>query len=224
MSAQLLLVEDDTSIRESVSDFLRGRGYFVTEADCAETAARAIVKGEFSLLLLDVLLPGRSGLDLLRSLRRDGNRVPVIIITARGEEHQRVEGLELGADDYVLKPFSVHELHARVRAVLRRAGSHPSRIMIGEAEVDLEGGLVHRDGDYHRLLQKEADLLSFLFRHAGRTFRREDLLREVWGFDVTPSTRTVDTHVFTLRKKLEASPKRPKHLLTVHGVGYRLVL
>lgn len=222
MSARLLVVEDDPGIRESLADWFRGRGYHVAEAGSAEEA-EPLLDDDLSLLLLDLLLPGRGGLDLLRRMRRRGDATPVIIITARGEEHQRVEGLELGADDYVTKPFGLHELHARVKAVLRRAGSVPAVVTVGDATVDLEAHTLRRNGSEHRLLQKEAELLSFLLRHEGRTFSREDLLREVWGFDVTPTTRTVDTHVFNLRKKLEPDPRSPRHLLTIHGVGYRLV-
>jgi two-component system response regulator RegX3 len=223
MSARVLIIEDDPTIRETLEDFLRVEGYVVTACDSAESA-RAVEEPEgFSVILLDVLLPGDDGITFLRQRRRAGERTPTIIITARGAEAQRIEGLEIGADDYVVKPFSLKELEARMRAVLRRVGTQPLVQHIGGAVVDLEAHTIARGQATHRLVQKEAELLAFLLRHRGRTFSRKDLLREVWGFDRAPSTRTVDTHVFTLRKKLEEDPSHPQHLVTIHGKGYRLV-
>lgn len=220
---RLLVVEDDPSIRESVADFFRARGFDVTEAETAEAAGTTLTGASFTLVLLDLLLPGRDGLEVLRSLRESGDETPVIVVTARGEEEQRVLGLELGADDYVVKPFSLHELAARIEAVLRRTGARPTAFRLGDVEVDLAGHELRRGERRIKLLQKEAELLAFLLRNPGRTFRREELLREVWGFDRAPTTRTVDTHVFKLRKKIESDAARPRHLETVHGVGYRLV-
>ena len=221
---RLLVVEDEASIRESLVDFFGARQYLVRAEGSAAGAERALREERFALLLLDLRLPDGDGLDVLRALRRRGDATAVIVLTARGEEEQRVRGLRLGADDYVVKPFSVHELAARIEAVLRRAGSAPSRVRIGDAEVDLAGHEVARAGGARmRLVAKEAELLAFLLRSPGRTFSRDELLRAVWGFDATPTTRTVDTHVFQLRQKLEAEPDKPRHLLTVHGVGYRLV-
>jgi DNA-binding response OmpR family regulator len=173
-------------------------------------------------VLLDLRLPDGDGLDVLRSMRKAGDRTPVIVLTARGEVEQRVLGLQLGADDYLVKPFSVHELDARMQAVQRRAAQPSAALQLGEAEVDLAGHQLRRDGHEHRLLPKEAELLAHLLRHRGQACSREDLLRAVWGYDATPTTRTVDTHVFQLRQKLERDPAHPEWLLTVHGVGYRL--
>ena len=218
----LLIVEDDASIRTSLADYFAGRGSQVTAVASAEEADEQLRRNRFAAVVLDLLLPGEGGLDLLKRMRRRGDKTPVLIATARGAEEQRIKGLELGADDYVVKPFSVRELEARIAAVLRRAGALPSRATIGAAEVDLEGHEVVLAGQRTRLVAKEAELLAFFLLHRGRTLSRDELLRAVWGHDALPTTRTVDTHVFNLRKKLEADPENPVHLLTVHGVGYRL--
>jgi len=221
---KLLIVEDEPDIRESLEDFFRRQEFLVTAAGSARDAHTALSNDSFSMILLDLLLPDGDGLDLLSRIRRAGDHTPVIVLTARGEEKQRILGLKRGADDYLVKPFSLSELAARIDAVLRRSGAAPCEVSIGEARVDLSGHEVKRGRETHRLLQKEAELLSWLLRHPGRTFRREELLREVWGYDATPTTRTVDTHIFNLRKKIEPEPDNPQHILTVHGVGYRLVL
>lgn len=219
---QLLVVEDDQSIRESLVDFFRGRDWLVHGCSGRLEATHALSKQRFHMVLLDLRLPDGDGLDVLRSMRKAGDRTPVIVLTARGEVEQRVLGLQLGADDYLVKPFSVHELDARMQAVQRRAAQPAATLQLGEAEVDLAGHQLRRDGHEHRLLPKEAELLAHLLRHRGQACSREDLLRAVWGYDATPTTRTVDTHVFQLRQKLERDPAHPEWLLTVHGVGYRL--
>jgi two-component system alkaline phosphatase synthesis response regulator PhoP len=224
---KLLIVEDDTAIRESLVDFFVGRGARV-DAVASSEAADAVLDGH-DAVLLDLTLPGRQGLDWLADLRRRGDPTPVLIMTARGEEDQRIAGLRAGADDYCVKPFSVRELEARVDAVLRRAGpgvgaGAGTPVRIGAALVDLAGHEVRVGDTCHRLLQKEAELLACFLAHPGETMQRSRLLHEVWGYDTFPTTRTVDTHVLNLRKKIEATPDRPAHLLTVHRVGYRLVL
>ena len=219
---RLLIVEDDASIRESLVDFFGMSASFVRAAADARSARVALGEADFDAVLLDLQLPDGDGLELLREMRRRGDHTPVLIVTARGAEEQRIHGLRAGADDYVLKPFSVHELAARIDAVLRRSGRSPTVVRIGEADVDFDAREIRRGGRVERMLQKEAELLAFLLQHAGKTFRREELLREVWGYSETPTTRTVDTHVFQLRKKLEGSGSKPRHLVTVHGVGYRL--
>ena len=221
---RLLVVEDDPSIQGSLVDFFAGREFLVRAVATHAEAKRALAEEQFSLVLLDLQLPDGEGLDVLRAMRRGGDATPVIVLTARGEEAQRVRGLQAGADDYVVKPFSVHELLARIEAVLRRSGAPAVRVRLGDAEIDLAGYEVRRAGNRFRLVHKEAELLGFLLRNPGRTFSRDELLRAVWGFDQTPTTRTVDTHVFNLRKKVEVRPDAPQHLLTVHGVGYRLVV
>ncbi|MEZ6036773.1 MAG: response regulator transcription factor [Planctomycetota bacterium] len=219
---QLLVVEDDASIRESLVDFFTGREWLVHAADGVGAAERALREQRFDMVLLDLRLPDGDGLDVLRALRKRGDRTPVIVLTARGEVDQRVLGLKLGADDYVVKPFSVHELAARIDAVQRRAEQPTTTLQLGTAEVDLAGHSVQRGGETFRLLPKEAELLAHLLRHRGKAQSRDDLLRAVWGHDAAPTTRTVDTHVFQLRKKLEDDPAAPQLLHTVHGVGYVL--
>ncbi|MCA8958391.1 MAG: response regulator transcription factor, partial [Planctomycetes bacterium] len=173
-----------------------------------------------------LMLPGRGGLEILRALRAASLATPVLLLTARGEEHDKVLGLELGADDYVTKPFGIRELVARVRAMLRRTAlteSVPLRqFRIGAAEIDLEAFQVEVDGQVQRLSKKEAAMLALLFRNAGKAVSRSAFLDEVWGSDRFVSTRTVDTHVLNLRQKIEPDPAAPVFLVTVHGIGYRL--
>ena len=221
---RLLVVEDDRGIRESLVDFFSIHQYAVDSAADAETAREKLAAQSYTAILLDLRLPGADGLDLLRELRNGGDQTPVLVITARGEEEHRLAGFERGADDYLIKPFSLRELNARLEAVLRRAGPQATVVRIGDAEVDLGAHEIHRGGCRHRLLAKEVELLAYLLRHAGRVVGRAEILREVWGYEKYPTTRTVDTHVFKLRQKLEEIPDQPKHLVTVHGVGYKLLL
>ncbi len=220
---RLLVVEDDPGIQESLVDYFKGRGEWIVHAAGDVAAARSALAGErFHMVLLDLRLPDGDGLDVLRELRKSGDKTPVIVLTAHGEVDQRVLGLKLGADDYVVKPFSVHELDARIQAVQRRTDQPAASLRLGDAEVDLQGHRGRRGDAEFRLLPKEAELLAHLLQHRGQTCSRDDLLRAVWGYDATPTTRTVDTHVFQLRQKIEADPKNPQLLLTVHGAGYRL--
>ena len=218
----LLVVEDDDSIRESLVDFFTGREWLVRACASRATAEAALRQQRFDMVLLDLRLPDGDGLDVLRALRKRADKTPLIVLTARGEIDQRVLGLKLGADDYVVKPFSVHELAGRIDAVQRRAEQPATTLRLGDAEVDLAGHRGRRGEMTFRLLPREAELLAHLLRHRGRAQSREELLRAVWGHDAMPTTRTVDTHVFQLRKKLEADPASPQLLQTVHGVGYVL--
>ena len=221
---RVFIVEDSPMLRTRVQAMVASipGAQVIGHAEDAESATRAILADAPDVVVLDLQLAKGHGLDVLRALRKDGDKTPVIVLTARGEVDQRVLGLQIGADDYVVKPFSVHELDARMQAVQRRAAQPAARIRLGAAEIDLAGHAVHRAGAEHRLLPKEAELLAWLLRHRGQTCSRDDLLRAVWGYDATPTTRTVDTHVFQLRQKIEADPARPEFLLTVHGVGYRV--
>jgi len=219
---QLLVVEDDVSISESLVDFFTGREWLVQACDDVASAEAALQQRCFHMVLLDLRLPDGSGLDVLRRMRRGGDKTPVIVLTAHGETDQRVQGLQAGADDYVVKPFSVHELDARMQAVQRRVEQPATTVQLGTTVDDIAGHTVTTGDQEQRLLPKEAELLSYLLRHRGQACTRDDLLRAVWGYDATPTTRTVDTHVFQLRKKIEQDPAAPQWLLTVHGVGYRL--
>ena len=219
---RLLIVEDEPSIRESLADYFVSQEFAVGAVGSSE-GAEDVLDGH-DAILLDLALPGQDGIDWLASIRTRGNATPVLIMTARGGEEQRIAGLQAGADDYIVKPFSVRELEARVRAVLRRTNPRAEReIHIGPAVVDLRGHEVRLSGQTHVLKQKEADLLAYLVEHEGETLDRTKLLTAVWGYENFPTTRTVDTHVLNLRKKVELDPQDPQHLLTVHRVGYRLV-
>ena len=219
---KLLIVEDEPSIRESLVDYFVGQEFVVDAVESSERANQ-VLDGH-DAILLDLALPGQDGIDWLASIRSRGNSTPVLIMTARGGEEQRIAGLQAGADDYVVKPFSVRELEARVRAVLRRTNPRAERVVqIGAAVVDLPGHEVRLAGQTHLLKQKEADLLAYLVEHEGETLDRAQLLTAVWGYENCPTTRAVDTHMLNLRKKVEIDPQDPQHLLTVHRVGYRLV-
>ena len=227
MTFHLLLVEDDHAIRTVLHDALVHDGHQVTTAQDGDEALAMLRARAFDLLVLDVMLPGPSGLEILRTLRQRDQRTPVLLLTAKGGESDKVLGLELGADDYVTKPFSLRELRTRVRVLLRRAErpeQRPAgRFAIGDAEVDLDGYELRRGRTTLRLSPTEAAMLQLLWRERGRVVDRQRFLQEVWGG--TPiGDRTIDTHLLHLRQKLEADPKSPRHLLTVHGVGYRLVV
>ena len=207
-------------------------GLEVTAARDGAKARDLLVARSFDVVVLDLMLPGRSGLDLLRELRGRGDATPVLILTARGGESDKVLGLELGADDYVTKPFSLRELVARVRALLRREERHaahaseahaaPVRFRVGDAEVDLAAYEVRRAGVIHPLSKKEAALLELLAARRGDAVPRGEFLRTVWSGGDHVGTRTIDMHVLNLRQKLEPDATNPRFLLTVHGVGYRL--
>jgi DNA-binding response OmpR family regulator len=229
---RLLLVEDDRALSTGLSDAFRLEGFDVTLARDGVKARALAFEREFDVAILDLMLPGKSGLDVLRELRAKGRALPILILTARGGESDKVVGLELGADDYVTKPFSLRELVARVRALVRRAGAKgeaaapaaaATRFALGDAEVDLEAFTLKRAGTTHALSRREAALLALLWERRGRAVSRDQILRHAWsdGGDHV-GARTIDTHVLNLRQKLEADPAQPKLLLTVHGVGYRL--
>ena len=220
--ARLVVVEDEPGIALPLCDRLRGEGYEVTHAGDGRSGLTAARTAD--LVVLDLMLPGLSGSDVLRTLRDEGSRVPVICLTARTAEAVRVEHLVAGADDYVTKPFSLDELVARVGAVLRRTSDDPieRRHQVGDAWVDLDGPTVRRGDVVHELSPLEAGLLEVLLAEVGRAVSRNTLLRRVWGPYAAVSDRTIDFHVKNLRRKLEVDPAAPRHLRTVHGVGYRL--
>jgi DNA-binding response OmpR family regulator len=224
-AARVLVIEDDPNVSEVVARYLEREGYVVdTAADGAEGLEMALAAPP-DLLVLDLMLPSIGGLDVCRRLRAVAP-VPVIMLTARGEEADRITGLELGADDYVAKPFSPRELTARVRAVLRRAGgglvpmSEPAVLCAGDLELDTVAHEARVEGELVALTVKEFELLAHLMRHPRRAFRREELLADVWGFSYG-DTSTVTVHVRRLREKIEADPSDPRHVTTVWGVGYR---
>ena len=222
---RILIVDDEPEMLRGLEDNLQFEGYqTVTAGDGKKGLALALSEAP-DLIVLDVMMPGMSGWDLCRELRRRGLDVPVIMLTARGEEVDRVLGLELGADDYVTKPFSLRELMARIRAVLRRPGPRQKfeEFAFGAVRVHLRARQVFKGGREVRLTRKEFDLLRYLVEHPGEVITRDRLLDEVWGYERFPTTRTVDTHILRLRQKFEDDPERPAHILTAHGQGYRFV-
>jgi two-component system alkaline phosphatase synthesis response regulator PhoP len=221
---RVLVVEDEPALVLTLSDRLRSEGHEVaveTDGDAAFEAARA---GSFDLIVLDLALPGRSGLDVCRDLRREGVDTPILMLTARAELTDKVVGLKLGADDYLTKPFEMMELLARVEALLRRSGralAGPGAYAFGDVRVDFRKAEVWRDGEPVALSALEYKLLAYLVERRGMVLSRDELLDRVWGYDATPTTRTVDVHVAALRQKIEPNPAKPRWILTVHGLGYR---
>ena len=225
MSHRLLLVEDETPIREGLVDRFEREGFAVTAAADGETALEALRAASHDLVVLDLMLPGIPGEEVLVRMRERGDRTPVLVLSARGQEIDRVLLLTLGADDYVVKPFSPRELVARIRAIIRRAsGAAGESFRIGDNLVDLPGFRILRDGDIHPITATERGMIELLMERRGRPVSRDEFLRRVWGYERIPDTRTVDFHIVRLRRKLEPDPARPRFLKTVRGAGYVLDL
>ncbi len=223
MMRKILLVEDDDDLVRPLMVNLRHAGYEVDRAGDGEAGLAAARTGEFDLVLLDLMLPGRDGFDVLATLREGGIRVPVVCLTARSQEADVVAGLSLGADDYVVKPFSMAELLARIDAVLRRATPVEAPVEVAGVRFDLPARRAHRpDGAAADLTAIETDLLAYLMERRGRSVPREEILKDLWGLGRFATTRTLDNHVARIRKKIEPDPDRPTVILTVHGVGYRI--
>jgi DNA-binding response OmpR family regulator len=221
----VLVVDDEPIVRDVVVRYLRRDGYTTLEAGDGETARALLEDGAAELVVLDVMLPGMDGLHLCQWIRERSD-VPVIMLTARGEEADRIVGLELGADDYVTKPFSPRELAARVRTVLRRASNRVEpqrRVDLGRLTIDAGTRDVMVDGQHVRLTAKEFDMLWFLASHPRHVFSRDQLMDRVWGYEPAFDTGTVTVHIRRLREKIEVDPSAPVHLQTVWGVGYRFV-
>ena len=222
----VLVIEDDAAILRGLADNLRYEGYEVLTATDGETGYRLQKMHKPELIILDLMLPGMSGVELCRKLRRESVQTPILMLTARSEESDRVIGLDLGADDYVTKPFSVRELMARVRALLRRiqsAAGLPDELQFDDVEVDFRRYVARRCGKLVEMTRKEFATLRLLVARAGEVVTRDELLNEVWGYESYPVSRTVDNHIAGLRAKLERDPARPVHIRTVHGVGYKFV-
>jgi len=221
---RILLVEDEKTIRDAVAAYLEREGYWVTPAEDGQAALDAFNKHRFDLVVLDLMLPKVSGEEVCRQIR-NASDVPIIMLTAKGEEEDRITGLELGADDYLVKPFSPRELVARVRALLRRAHveSEPQRdrLVFGDLEIDVTGHKAFVGGEELELTASEFKLLTTLSRYPGRVYSRMELVEKVLGYDFEGYERTIDSHVKNLRAKLGDDPKEPRFIYTVHGVGYR---
>ena len=222
----VLVIEDDPAILRGLTDNLRYEGYQVLQAQDAETGRQLHLTAKPDLIVLDLMLPRTSGLEFCRRLRASADHTPILMVTARGEEADRVLGLDVGADDYVTKPFSVRELMARVRALLRRtqeASRLPTRLTFDDVELDFRSYTARRQGQAIDMTRKEFATLRLLAARAGSVVTRDELLNEVWGYESSPVSRTVDNHIASLRAKLEAVPSRPRRIQTVHGVGYKFV-
>jgi DNA-binding response OmpR family regulator len=220
---RLLLIEDEPSLVLGLRDRLESEGYDVTVAEDGETGWTEASGGGFDLVLLDLMLPRLPGREILARMRGARDATPVVVLTARTREEEKVDLLDLGADDYVVKPFGAAELLARIRAVLRRVPEpEPARASIGDAEIDLAGHRIRLNGEDRPLTPLEAQVLGIFLRARGRVVTRAEILREIWGVEVEVETRTVDFHVMRLRRLIEENPGQPRHLTTVHGAGYRL--
>jgi DNA-binding response OmpR family regulator len=224
--SRVLVVEDDPAILRGIKDNLVLENFDVLTAADGETAYRLIRDQQPDIVILDLMLPRMSGYEVCKKIRADGSRIPILVVSARGEEGDRVLGLDLGADDYLTKPFSVRELLARVRALLRRvqpSASAPDELRFENVVVDFRRYVTTVSGRPVQLTRKEYGVLRCLATRPGEVVTRDALLREVWGYEASPTTRTVDNHVALLRAKLEADPSMPRHLLTAFGIGYKWV-
>ncbi len=225
MKRRLLLVEDEPGLVMTLTDRLAAEGYDVESAIDAKSGLAAATTGPFDAILMDVMLPGGNGFDICRTLRQQGIQTPVLMLTARGQVVDRVVGLKLGADDYLVKPFEMVELLARIEAILRRAPSAhlTESAHFGDVSVDFRKAEVNKSGKPLDLSAREFKLLRYFVEHRGATLSRDELLNEVWGYNSMPSTRTVDVHVAWLRQKLEDNPRHPQFILTIHGLGYKFI-
>ncbi len=225
---RILIVEDEAAMLSGLKDNLEIEGYEVDTADEGQGGLEKIMNNHYDLVLLDVMLPHISGFDICRRVRKEGISTPIILLTAKGEEIDKVLGLELGADDYLTKPFSLRELFARIKAVLRRAvppegNNEEERITIGKLTFNFPNYEAFQDGEAVKLTHKEFDFMHYLWQNRNKVVSRDDLLDNVWGTDYVPSSRTVDNFILKLRQKVESDSNNPKIILTVHGVGYKLI-
>jgi two-component system, OmpR family, alkaline phosphatase synthesis response regulator PhoP len=225
MEEKILLVEDEAGLRITIGDRRRSEGYSVETAADGQDGYNLAEGGSFDLIILDIMMPRKGGLEVCRDLRQNGFTTPILMLTARDQTVDKILGLKLGADDYLTKPFEMLELLARVEALLRRSAAAtrvPSASYnFGSVRVDFRRTEVFRQGDPVLLTAMEFQLLRYFIEHRGDTLSREVLLQEVWGYGTTPFTRTVDVHVAWLRQKLEDDPKQPRWIVTVHGLGYK---
>jgi two-component system alkaline phosphatase synthesis response regulator PhoP len=222
---KILIVEDDPAMSVALRDGFEFEKYDVEMAGDGEEGLRLATRGDHDLIILDVMLPKKSGLDVCKELRANGSRTPIIMLTARGQEIDKIVGLKLGADDYVTKPFSFIELLARVEAVLRRMKrtAATDEYAFGDVRLDFRTYQASKTGQALELTPREFRILRFFIDHADEVVSRESLLNHVWGYDSTAFTRTVDTHMARLRQKIESVPAEPRHFITVHRVGYKFV-
>jgi two-component system alkaline phosphatase synthesis response regulator PhoP len=227
MNERILLVEDEYALRMMLTDRLRSEGYEVDSAADGDRGLKKATEEPFDLVILDVMLPRKSGLDVCREIRAAGMAVPVLMLTARNQTMDKIIGFKIGSDDYLSKPFDTVELMARIEALIRRSrisprDTAPNIYIIGEVRIDLRGTVVTRRGEPVQLSAREFQLLRYFVGHRGKTLSRAEILKEVWGYRAETLTRTVDVHIASLRRKLECDARQPSLILTVLGLGYKL--
>jgi DNA-binding response OmpR family regulator len=224
---KILLVEDEPEMVRGLKDNFQFEGYEVDVARDGVTGLKMITSNSYDLIILDIMLPKLSGLEVCKRVREQGIATPIIMLTARSEEIDKVLGFELGADDYVTKPFGVRERLARAKAAIRRSeGSTAAtveRMTLGDLDFDFAAYTATRDGEQLSFTPKEYEIMKYLWVHRNKTVTRDDLLTEVWGYDESMSTRTVDNFILKLRQKIEADPANPRYIITIHGIGYKLI-
>lgn len=225
---KILVVEDEPSLIFTLRDTLESEGYDVVVCEEGTQAVEMAKEHKPDLMILDIMLPGKSGYDILEEIRKEKFTFPVIMLTAKDQEPDKVKGLSLGADDYLTKPFGVKELLARIKARLRRAGTYSTSgqvdiLQLGDVKIDLLESVVHRpDGNEIELTSREVELIRYLLKSANEPISRDELLEKVWRYEFSTNTRTVDVHISKLRAKIEVHPDDPRYLITLHGVGYML--
>ena len=227
---KILIIEDELNMVNGLKDNLEFDGYEVEIAMEGGSGLERILGNKYDLILLDIMLPQISGFDICKAVRKEGINTPIVLLTAKGEEIDKVLGLELGADDYITKPFSLRELLARIKAILRRVqneneeGLEPEFIPIGKIKVNFKNYLAFEGTNEIKMSYKEFGILHYLYLNAGKIIQRDDLMSDVWGIEYEISTRTVDNFILKLRQKIETDPNNPKIILTVHGIGYKMIL
>lgn len=225
---KILIIEDEPAMQIGLKDNLEFEGYEVVVNGDGQQGHDAILENNYDLVLLDVMLPNLSGFDVCKSVRSKGNETPIILLTARGEEIDKVLGLELGADDYVTKPFSIRELLARIKAILRRNPNQSGldeEVVIGNLTISFNSyEAIDQENKEVKLSHKEFEILKYLFEHKNNVVSRYDLLEKIWGYDEQPTTRTVDNFIARIRQKVESDHNNPKTIITVHGTGYKMIV
>ena len=227
---KILIIEDELNMVNGLKDNLEFDGYEVEIAMEGGSGLERILGNKYDLILLDIMLPQISGFDICKAVRKEGINTPIVLLTAKGEEIDKVLGLELGADDYITKPFSLRELLARIKAILRRVqneneeGLEPEFIPIGKIKVNFKNYLAFEGTNEIKMSYKEFGILHYLYLNAGKIIQRDDLMSDVWGIEYEISTRTVDNFILKLRQKIEVDPNNPRIILTVHGIGYKMIL
>jgi DNA-binding response OmpR family regulator len=225
--SHILIVEDEKDMREGLKDNLEFEGYSIDLAADGKEGLEKIKNNKYDLIILDVMLPFMSGFDICKEARNFGVKTPIIMLTAKGEEIDKVLGLEFGADDYVTKPFGLRELLARIKAILRRVPPKSiaeTTIKIGRIEIDFSKYEATENNKSVAMTHKELEILKYFWTNKNTTVSRDDLFNEIWGYDEMTTTRTIDNFILKLRQKIEINPNRPKHILTVHGIGYKLIM